>query len=51
MNLDQSHLRSDSVALATISEMEKRVGLDSYAVENDGIGGLLKTVSAVDIIC
>ena len=42
MNLDQSRLRSDPVALATIAEMEKRVGLDSYAVENEGIGGLLK---------
>ncbi|CAI8225560.1 MAG: tRNA pseudouridine synthase D [Methanobacteriota archaeon] len=30
------------MALATISEIEKRVGLDTYAVENEGIGGLLK---------
>ncbi len=30
------------MASATSSEMEKRSGLDSYVVENEGIGGLLK---------
>ena len=30
------------MASATISEMEKRVGLDTYVAENEGIGGLLK---------
>ena len=31
------------MASAATSEIEKRVGLDTYAVENDGIGGMLKT--------
>ena len=30
------------MASATISEMEKRVGLDTYVAKNEGIGGLLK---------
>ena len=30
------------MALATISEIEKKVGLDTYAVENEGIGGIIK---------
>ena len=30
------------MALATTSEMENRVGLNTYVVENEGIGGLIK---------
>ena len=30
------------MAIATISEIEKKVGLDTYAVENEGIGGIIK---------
>ena len=30
------------MALATISDIEKKVGLDTYAVENEGIGGIIK---------
>ncbi len=30
------------MAGATISEMEKRVGLSTYVVENEGIGGMIK---------
>lgn len=31
------------MASAAISDIEERVGLDTYAVENEGIGGMLKT--------
>lgn len=30
------------MAIATISDIEKKVGLDTYAVENEGIGGIIK---------
>ena len=30
------------MAIATISEIERKVGLDTYAVENEGIGGIIK---------
>ena len=30
------------MAQATTSEMENRVGLNTYVVENEGIGGLIK---------
>ena len=39
------------MAQATTSEMENRVGLNTYVVENEGIGGLIKVkVSIADRI-